>query len=379
MGGAGEGDEGIGFHRHIGIQQQQAVLANAPHVVAGGILKRDGGGVAIAGGREDGHCHYGGPSVKRLPTKFGQGLGPVPVLIREIALAMVELQRQIAGGFARDGGNGRFHPGGQAGELQLAPHFRAVHIHDAGGRPHPVIFGHIGQLLLRTVGGGDLPFHAGEVESPLLSVGGRTGMPGIAAEYRPGEGDFDGPTVILIGRIIKRALNRHAGFQAGNVPFIVRGAMVEIGFIQPQIPARVAGIELELVVIMGAARRIHEHFKIGVTKDHAIVIGEGGPDVGFFELGGDVEVVVIPEQLGAGMKTGSRFGGADDVHEVGGPRHLRPGGVIQSAIHGDGVGGVVAQIALRHDGLHPVAPLGGFAGGGGNSGQRDDGGQQGQC
>ena len=62
------------------------------------------------------------------------------------------------------------------------------------------------------------------------------------------------------------------------------------------------------------------------------------------KLGGDVEVSVVPEHFGAGAKARRGMAGALYVDEVGGPRGVAPGCIVEDAVDADRRGGAVAGV-----------------------------------
>ncbi len=125
---------------------------------------------------------------------------------------------------------------------------------------------------------------------------------------------------------------------------------------------------------MGVAAGVNEDLEIGVLENDGVVFGEGGPDVRFLQFGGDVEIIVVPEQFGAGAEAGCWPGAVLNVHEIRGPRGLGPGGFVEVSINGNRGGGVAAEVAAGTDGLHFLAPIIGRAGvatGNGSPGQQE--------
>lgn len=114
---------------------------------------------------------------------------------------------------------------------------------------------------------------------------------------------------------------------------------------------------------MGFAAGVHENLEIGVLENDGIVFGERGPDVRLLQFGGNVEIIVVPKQFGAGAEAGFWHGGILDVHEIGGPFGLGPGGFVEVSVNGNRGGGVAAKVAVGNDGLHFLAPVISRAGG----------------
>ena len=104
----------------------------------------------------------------------------------------------------------------------------------------------------------------------------------------PREGDFDAPALVGVGWVIECAVNVDSGLQAGNVPCIVRLALIHIRLVQEQVPTGVKRVHLEFIVSVRVAIRIDEHLEIGVLEDNGVVLRKRSPDVRFFDLGGDV-------------------------------------------------------------------------------------------
>ena len=112
-------------------------------------------------------------------------------------------------------------------------------------------------------------------------------------------------------------------------------AAVAIRFVEQQIPARVQGIDLELVILMGVPIRIDEHFEIRIIENHRIVIRERCPDVRFFEFGGNIQIIFIPKQLCASAEAGFGFCRALDINKVGGPLGSRPSPLVETSVNLD--------------------------------------------
>ena len=64
--------------------------------------------------------------------------------------------------------------------------------------------------------------------------------------------------------------------------------------------------------------------------------GQRRPDVGLFHLGGDVEVLVVPQHLRARAEARPRTAVAFDVDERVGPGRCRPRGLVELAVDGEG-------------------------------------------
>ena len=116
---------------------------------------------------------------------------------------------------------------------------------------------------------------------------------------------------------------------------------------EEEIPTGVERVDLEFEIVERVAGGIEEDLEVVVAEDDGIVLGERRPDVRLFEFGGDVEVAVVPEHLGAGAKAGRGVAGALNVDEVVGPGGVLPGRVVQVAVDADGAGGAVAGVVER--------------------------------
>ena len=298
-----------------------------------------------------------------IQIEFNQIGRPVFVHSPEITLRIINLQRQVARGFVGNFRDGDFILNRLLGELQHTPHFGPVHIHDALRRPDPIIFRRIGNFLICVVGVGDLPFDAREVDAPLLAFARRTGVTHVFSERLPRKRDFHRPAVVKVGGIVQRAVNLHGSFRAGNFPFVMRLAAVHVRFVQQQIPRGVERVHLGLVIRLRLTLGVNEHLEVRIAENHRVVIRERGPDVRFFKLGSDVEIIIIPQHLGAGAKTRHRLGITLDVHEIIRPRRGGPSGFIKFTVNDKRRGDVVAKIILRGDGLHLVTPSGMFGSG----------------
>ena len=265
--------------------------------------------------------------------------------VQEIALGVIYLQRERARGFA-----GNFSDGiipGLARELNDPPHFRAVHVHHPLRRPDPVVLGRPRHFGISAVGHCDLPLDAREVDAPLLAFIRRPVVTGVFGKRFPRERDFNRPALVGVGGIVQGAVDMNGGFRAGNFPRILWVAAIQIRLVQSQVPRGVKRVHLELVIWLRLASGINKHLEVGIIEDDRVVIGQRGPDVRLFELGGNVKIIVIPQQLGARAETRFGSGVTQDVHENSSPRRVRPRGFIKQTVHVDGRGRVPANIAAR--------------------------------
>ena len=231
-----------------------------------------------------------------------------------------------------------------------------------GGDQIQLSSGRARHLPVNAAVGGDLPLDAGEIDAPLLAFGGRTGVTRVLGEGFPREGDFNGPALISIGGIIQRAIDVDGGFRAGNLPRIVRLALIHIRLAEQQVPGGIERVHLELVIGLGIARRIDEHLKVRVLENDGVMVRKRGPNMRLFEFRGEVEILVVPKHLCARAKPGLGPTAASDVHEISRPRRLRPSGLIQVSIDQNWGAGVAAEIASRNNGLHFIAPRIAFTG-----------------
>ncbi len=202
-----------------------------------------------------------------------------------------------------------------------------------------------------------LPFDAGEVDAPLVAVVRRGRAVGEFPQGRPGDGDFDRPAGVAIGRIVQRAVDVDGRFEAGDVPAIVGPAAVFVRPWQEEVPAGVERVHLEFVVLVIVAVGIDEEFEIVVVEDDRIVLGERPPDMRFFQLRGDIEIFVVPQQLGAGAEPRLRPAIAFDVDEIIGPGSNLPSGVVQASVDLWRRLGAIADVSPRDDAFHsrPIA------------------------
>jgi len=194
-----------------------------------------------------------------------------------------------------------------------------MHVDDALGGPDPVVFFETFSLDVPALDDIGVPLDAAEVDSPDVTGVGGAGHAGVLFEALPGEGDFYGPAFVGVGGVIEGALDFDRGFGVG-FPRVISRAAISVGLGEIEVPGGVEGVDLELEVAGGIAVGIDEDLEIVVVENDGIVLGQGGPDVGFFELGGDIEVVVVPEHFGAGLEARHGFGVAFDVD-----KEVRPG------------------------------------------------------
>lgn len=355
---------------------EAAVLADGPR--AAGRASGEGDGEFVGGGgggrSED---RSGGERGGGGPVEFGEGGGPAAVGAVVVELRVVEIEGCGAGGDAGDGRDGDGLGRGAAGKLDAPPHLGAVHVDHALWGPNPVVLGCLRDFFVAAGGGGDLPPDAGEVYAPLGAFGGSAwgdrGGAGGRLKRGPRKGDFEGPAGVGIGEIVEGAAEVDGGFKAGDFPGVVGFGAVHVGLGEEEVPAGVEGVEFEFVVGVGVAVGIEEDFEIGVVENHGVVLRERGPEMRIGEFGGDVEVGVVPEDFGAGAEVGLGFGVGLDVDEVGGPRSGGPGGIVELAVDGEGLGGagVAGDVGGWDERRHAFAPRGeaGAVGGGGPRGE----------
>ena len=117
-------------------------------------------------------------------------------------------------------------------------------------------------------------------------------------------------------------------------------------------------VDLELEVVAGVARRVEEDLEVVVVEDHRIVLGERGPDVRLLQLGGDVEVVVVPEHFGAGAEAGRGAAPPRMSTKAVGPGGGLPRGVVELAVDADRRGRADAGVMLHLRGGCDIAPNG---------------------
>ena len=80
-----------------------------------------------------------------------------------------------------------------------------------------------------------------------------------------------------------------------------RRAAVAVGLGQLQVPDGAERVEFELVVVAAVAAGVEEDLEVVVVvKDVGVALDEGGLQVWLLEFGRDVQVLVVPQQLGAG-------------------------------------------------------------------------------
>ena len=99
-------------------------------------------------------------------------------------------------------------------------------------------------------------------------LAGREGFPRI--------GDLDGPAMVVIARVVERAVEGHSGPETGNVPAVVRVAVLVVRLVEEEIPAGIEGVDLKLVVAGGGGKRLDEDLEVVVAEDDRIVLGEAG-------------------------------------------------------------------------------------------------------
>ena len=81
-------------------------------------------------------------------------------------------------------------------------------------------------------------------------------------------------------------------------------------------------------------------------EDDAVVQSQCCPRVGFLKLGSDIQVVVVPEHLGARAAGGAQRGVAGDVDKIVCPRCSMPCIVVEVAVDDDRCGGAKGSVAF---------------------------------
>ncbi len=161
----------------------------------------------------------------------------------------------------------------------------------------------------------DVPFHAREIDTPLIAGLRERAAGRRLAQDLPRHRNLDRPRVVLIAGTIESAAHIHTHLEAGDVPAVDGRTAIAIRLQQHEIPCGAEGVHLELVVGVRIAVRVDEHFEIVILEDHRIACGEGSPDIRLVELRTDVEEIVIPKHFDGRRETRSRLLRALDVHE----------------------------------------------------------------
>ena len=197
------------------------------------------------------------------------------------------------------------------------------------------------------------PFDPREVDAPLSpGCGGRL-RPAYSAETLPGDRDFERPAAVVVAGSLSVPSTWTAVFQPGNLPAVVGRAAVLVGLRQEQVPVGVERVDLEFEVFVVVAVGVDEDFEIVVVEDDRVVLGERAPDVRLFQFGGDVEVLVVPEHLGAGAKAGLGFASPFDVGEIVSVQRTACQAASSSCHRRDyGCRSAAADIALRRNAAH---------------------------
>lgn len=190
-----------------------------------------------------------------------------------------------------------------------------------------------------------MPFDAGEIDSPrVVGLGGR-GMRAALPKAAQGMAISSVQPLSVSVWLLIVPWTWTAVRRPGISQPLSADPAVFIGLGEEEVPGGVEGVHFELEVFVGVGVGIDEEFEVVVVEDDGVVLGEGAPDVGFFEFGGDVEVLVVPLHFGAGLEAGLGFLRAFDVEEEGRPGGLLPLGV-EVAIDGDWLGGAGGDVAV---------------------------------
>ena len=97
---------------------------------------------------------------------------------------------------------------------------------------------------------------------------------------------------------------------------------------------------------MRVAVGVDENLEVVVLEDHRVVLGEGAPDVRLLQFGRDVEVVIVPEHLDAGLKTRAGLFVPLDIDEIVRPRRVVPRRIVELSINHHRCLGAIRQISL---------------------------------
>src|SRR5438132_1928283 len=116
------------------------------------------------------------------------------------------------------------------------------------------------------------PFHAREVDAPLIAVARRSGLVSKLAEHLPGKSDFYGPAPVGVARIIERPVYMDCRLQTWDFPTVHCGSAVSVGADEEQVPTGVQGVHLELVILVIVAVGIDENFKVVVVEDDRVML-----------------------------------------------------------------------------------------------------------
>src|SRR5262245_18921578 len=177
---------------------------------------------------------------------------------------------------------------------------------------------------------------AREVHAPWIAGVRRYGTMRLFAQREPRHRDLDGPPAIDVGRVVQRAVQPYRGRQSQDLPVAEPSPPVAIGTRQEQIPGRVARVDIELVVFVIVAVGIDEELESVLLIERRIVAGHLRPEPRSGDVGGDVQMAVVPEHLHAGPQRRFRRRAGCHVAEVVGPRRGTPGGLVETAIDRDG-------------------------------------------
>ena len=124
----------------------------------------------------------------------------------------------------------------------------------------------------------------------------------VLGERLPRNCEFDRPGFVSIARVVECAVDMNGGLEPGDFPLVDRRTAVAIRLFEKQVPLGVEGVDLDLVILVVVAVGVDEDLEVVVVEDDRIVLRKGAPDVRFFEQGPDVEIRVIPEHAGTGLK-----------------------------------------------------------------------------
>src|SRR4051794_3082296 len=152
------------------------------------------------------------------------------------------------------------------------------------------------------------------------------------AENLPRKCDLDSPAVVTIPGVIESTSDVHGSPQPGNLPFVPRFASAPVRLIEKEVPTGVQRVDFELVILERVAVRVDEDLEVVVVKDNRIMFGERAPNMRVLDIGGNVEVLVVPEHLHTRLKARLRLCIAFNVHEVVRPWSRRPRRIIKVPI-----------------------------------------------
>ena len=336
--------------RHAAVGALQAIGADVNEAVLRELrVKRD----RVVHGRvvgRDEHLRLVHPLVFPHPHDGGRPVGP----------GLRHIDQPVAAGLVGHGDRARHRrlrkgPGRRVGQRRLGRtgHLRGRHGHDLrdavglgnGGlrsleHDRPIVLVAMEVPLGERRAGGELGLVAGDVvivaaegKPPFVA---RLGPAAGVHEARPWDLHLDRPAFVAVGPHVERAAELHGRLDPEVVQLLEPAHESPPG--DEAVELRVEGVHLQFVIRRLVYRRLQKHLEDVVVPDLAVVLGDVGVEVGVVEVGADIEILAIPEDLRPGGLRGGLVVLAQPRHrEVVDRGGVLPGRVVEGPVDRDRV------------------------------------------